>query len=157
MLEIKNLHATVEGTPILKGVNLKIQPGEVHAIMGPNGSGKSTLGKVLAGHEAYEVTDGEVIYQGKDLFELEPEERARLADGHGHAASGQHDGGRQSPDATSDHDDPLHEGFSGVPNPNNPRSTGLIVRSKSVTRRHGGKAAASITGTHRLPRSPPNT
>ncbi len=76
MLEIKNLHATVEDTPILKGINLNVGPGEVHAIMGPNGSGKSTLGKVLAGHEAYEVTEGEVTYQGKDLFELEPEERA---------------------------------------------------------------------------------
>ena len=77
MLEIKNLHAGVEGVEILKGLNLKINPGEVHAIMGPNGSGKSTLGKVLSGHEDYEVTDGEVSYEGKDLLDLDPEERAR--------------------------------------------------------------------------------
>jgi len=77
MLEIKNLHAAVDGTPILKGLTLAIRPGEVHALMGPNGSGKSTLGKVIAGHEAYEVTAGEVLYDGKDLLELEPEDRAR--------------------------------------------------------------------------------
>ena len=76
MLEIKNLHAKVEGREILKGLNLSIKPGEVHAIMGPNGSGKSTLANVLAGREGYEVTDGEVIYQGKNLLDLDPEERA---------------------------------------------------------------------------------
>ncbi len=76
MLEIKNLHATVGGKPILKGLDLKVDPGEVHAIMGPNGSGKSTLGNVIAGREGYEVTAGEVLYNGKDLLELEPEERA---------------------------------------------------------------------------------
>ena len=76
MLEIKNLHATVEDTPILSGIDLSIQAGEVHAIMGPNGSGKSTLAKVLAGHSDYEVTDGSIQYLGKDLLELEPEERA---------------------------------------------------------------------------------
>ena len=77
LLEIKNLHANVEGNEILKGINLKINTGEVHAIMGPNGSGKSTLASVLAGKEEYEVTEGEVIYNGKNLLELSPEDRAR--------------------------------------------------------------------------------
>jgi Fe-S cluster assembly ATP-binding protein len=76
MLEIKNLHATVGGKPILKGLDLSVGSGEVHAIMGPNGAGKSTLGNVIAGREGYEVTAGEVLYNGKDLLELEPEERA---------------------------------------------------------------------------------
>jgi len=77
MLSIKNLHANVEGNEILKGINLEIKPGEVHAIMGPNGSGKSTLANVLAGHESYEVTAGEVIFEGKDISEMAPEDRAR--------------------------------------------------------------------------------
>jgi len=77
MLEIKNLHAKVEGKEILRGVNLRVNAGETHAIMGPNGSGKSTLAQVLAGHGAYEVTAGEVIYEGKDLLDMSPEERAR--------------------------------------------------------------------------------
>jgi Fe-S cluster assembly ATP-binding protein len=77
LLEIKNLHASVDGNEILKGINLTINKGEVHAIMGPNGSGKSTLAKVLAGHPAYEVTAGEVIYNGKNLLEMTPDERAR--------------------------------------------------------------------------------
>ncbi|MEO6392130.1 MAG: Fe-S cluster assembly ATPase SufC [Pyrinomonadaceae bacterium] len=77
LLVIKNLHASVGGNEILKGIDLTINPGEVHAIMGPNGSGKSTLSKVLAGHPSYEVTGGEVIYQGKNLLELAPDERAR--------------------------------------------------------------------------------
>ena len=76
MLEIKNLHASVEGQEILKGFDLEVGAGEVHAIMGPNGSGKSTLAQVLAGREEYEVTDGSVTYDGRDLLELEPEERA---------------------------------------------------------------------------------
>ena len=76
MLEIKNLHVDVEGKEILKGINLKVNAGEVHSIMGPNGSGKSTLCQVLAGREMYEVTDGEVTYNGKNLLELAPEERA---------------------------------------------------------------------------------
>ncbi len=76
MLEIKNLHASIENKPILKGVNLTINPGEVHAIMGPNGSGKSTLGNVLSGRDGYEVTDGSVTFCGKDLLTLLPEERA---------------------------------------------------------------------------------
>ena len=76
MLEINNLHAKVEDTEILRGLNLTINPGEVHAIMGPNGSGKSTLAQVLAGREEYEVTDGSVTYNGIDLLDLEPEERA---------------------------------------------------------------------------------
>lgn len=77
MLTIKNLHASIEGTPILRGINLEVKAGEVHAIMGPNGSGKSTLASVLAGREEYEVTQGEVVYKGKDLLELSPEDRAR--------------------------------------------------------------------------------
>jgi Fe-S cluster assembly ATP-binding protein len=77
LLEIKNLHAKVEGNEILKGINLKIDSGEVHAIMGPNGSGKSTLASVLAGREEYEVTEGEVLYNGKNLLDLSPEDRAR--------------------------------------------------------------------------------
>ncbi len=77
MLTIKNLHAKVADKEILRGLNLDIKPGEVHAIMGPNGSGKSTLAGVLAGKEAYEVTAGEVLFEGKDLLELAPEERAR--------------------------------------------------------------------------------
>src|SRR5438067_776485 len=77
MLEIRDLHTSVDGNEILKGINLIISKGEVHAIMGPNGSGKSTLAKVLAGHPAYEVTAGEVIYNGKNLLELSPDERAR--------------------------------------------------------------------------------
>ena len=76
MLKINNLHASVEGKEILTGLSLEVGAGEVHAIMGPNGSGKSTLGNVIAGREGYEVTQGEVIYQGKDLLALEPEERA---------------------------------------------------------------------------------
>ena len=76
MLDIKNLHATVDGKEILKGLDLHIRPGEVHAIMGPNGSGKSTLSYVLAGREGYEVTEGSVTYKGKNLLDLDPEERA---------------------------------------------------------------------------------
>lgn len=76
MLEIKNLHARVEDKEILRGINLVVRPGEVHAIMGPNGSGKSTLAHVLAGREDYEVTEGQILYNGKDLVELDPEERA---------------------------------------------------------------------------------
>ena len=77
MLEVKNLHAKVGSTEILRGIDLTVNAGEVHAVMGPNGSGKSTLAHVLAGREAYEVTAGEVIYEGKDLLKMPPEERAR--------------------------------------------------------------------------------
>src|SRR5437867_9855858 len=77
ILEIKSLHAGVEGKQSLKGVDLSIGPGEIHANMGPNGSGKSTLAAVLAGREGYEITEGQVLYQGRDLLDMDPEERAR--------------------------------------------------------------------------------
>src|SRR3982750_3139596 len=77
LLEIKNLHASVAGKEILRGIDLTVQAGEVHAVMGPNGSGKSTLAQIIAGHPAYEVTAGEVLYEGRDLLEREPEERAQ--------------------------------------------------------------------------------
>jgi Fe-S cluster assembly ATP-binding protein len=76
MLEIKNLHATINGKEILKGVNLTIRDGEVHALMGTNGAGKSTLSNVIVGHPAYEVTEGSIVFNGKDLLQLKPEERA---------------------------------------------------------------------------------
>lgn len=80
MLEIKDLHVVAEedGTPILKGVDLTVNKGEIHAIMGPNGSGKSTLSKVIAGHEAYEITQGDILYEGESILELEADERAHL-------------------------------------------------------------------------------
>jgi Fe-S cluster assembly ATP-binding protein len=78
MLEIKNLHAVVDGKAILKGIDLSIGAGEVHAVMGPNGSGKSTLSYVLAGRDGYEVTEGQVLYDGRDLLAMAPEERARV-------------------------------------------------------------------------------
>ena len=78
LLDITDLHASVDDKPILKGVNLQVRAGEIHAVMGRNGSGKSTLSKVLAGHPAYRVTAGTVRYRGEDLFDLEPEDRARL-------------------------------------------------------------------------------
>jgi Fe-S cluster assembly ATP-binding protein len=77
MLDIKNLQVTADDKDILRGINLHVNAGEVHAIMGPNGSGKSTLARVLAGHPEYEVTGGEVLYQGRDLLEMDPDERAR--------------------------------------------------------------------------------
>src|SRR5476651_387185 len=77
LLEIRNLHARVDNKQILKGINLVINPGEVHAIMGPNGSGKSTLAAILAGRDGYDVTEGRVFFNGHDLLELDPEERAR--------------------------------------------------------------------------------
>ena len=76
MIEIRNLHASVGGKEILKGVDMAVMPGEIHAIMGPNGAGKSTLGNVIAGREGFSVTEGEVLFRGKDLLELAPEERA---------------------------------------------------------------------------------
>jgi Fe-S cluster assembly ATP-binding protein len=77
MLVIKNLHAEINGKKILKGINLEVKPGEIHAIMGPNGSGKSTLSAVLAGKEDFEVTEGEIFYQGRDISELNVEQRAK--------------------------------------------------------------------------------
>ena len=76
MLEIRNLHASVEGKEILRGINLTINDGEVHVLMGPNGSGKSTLSNVLVGNPKFDVTEGEIIFNGKNLLELEPEERS---------------------------------------------------------------------------------
>lgn len=76
MLKIKNLHASVEGNEILKGIDLEINPGEKHAVMGPNGGGKSTLANVIAGNDVYEVTQGEIIFEGENILELDPEERA---------------------------------------------------------------------------------
>ena len=76
MLEIKNLHVSVDGNEILKGIDLSVQPGEIHAIMGPNGSGKSTLSHVIAGLDGYEITGGRIVFQGEDLSGMEPEERA---------------------------------------------------------------------------------
>ena len=78
MLEIKNLHASVHGKEILKGFNLSLEAGKVHAIMGPNGAGKSTLGYVLSGREGYEITSGQVLFNGQDIAELTPEQRAAL-------------------------------------------------------------------------------
>ncbi len=77
MISIKNLHANIEGKEILKGINLEVKAGEVHAIMGPNGSGKSTLASVLAGRDGYEITEGSIIFENKNLLDLEAEERAR--------------------------------------------------------------------------------
>ena len=77
MLEIENLHATANGTPILKGIDLHLRPGEIHAVMGPNGSGKSTLSNLLAGKPCYQVTEGKILFEGRDLTHMEPEVRAR--------------------------------------------------------------------------------
>ncbi len=79
LLKVSNLHAEIaeDGTEILKGVNLELAPGEIHAIMGPNGSGKSTLSKVISGHPAYEVTDGEILFKGESVLDMQPDERAR--------------------------------------------------------------------------------
>jgi Fe-S cluster assembly ATP-binding protein len=77
MLEVKNLHVSIEGKEILKGINLLVNAGEVHAIMGPNGSGKSTLAQVIAGRDLYEVTEGDIIFNGKSILDMSPEERAR--------------------------------------------------------------------------------
>jgi Fe-S cluster assembly ATP-binding protein len=77
LLEVKNLKVRVEDKEILKGINLTVKPGEVHAIMGPNGSGKSTFARALSGHPGYEVTDGQVLYNGQDLLDMDPDERAR--------------------------------------------------------------------------------
>ena len=77
MLQIKNLHARVGEADILKGIDLEVRAGEIHAVMGPNGSGKSTLAQILAGHQDFEITEGSVVYEGKDLLDMAPEERAR--------------------------------------------------------------------------------
>src|SRR3712207_9459933 len=78
MLKIDNLHVEIEGGEILKGLGLEVGKGEIHAIMGPNGSGKSTLANVLMGHPRYEITDGSVAFEGEDVLELEPDERAKM-------------------------------------------------------------------------------
>jgi Fe-S cluster assembly ATP-binding protein len=77
-LSIHNLHVSIDGKEILKGVNLTVKPGEVHALMGPNGNGKSTLAYTIMGHPGYTVTEGEVCFEGKNLIDLEPDERSRL-------------------------------------------------------------------------------
>jgi Fe-S cluster assembly ATP-binding protein len=77
LIQIVNLHVNIEDKPILKGLDLTIEPGQIHAIMGPNGAGKSTLAKILAGHSAYEITEGEIWFKGQNLLEMEPEERAK--------------------------------------------------------------------------------
>ncbi len=78
MLQIIDLHAEIEGTPILKGITLTVNPGEIHAIMGPNGAGKSTLAKIISGDPDYEITKGEILFEGKSILDLEPDERAHL-------------------------------------------------------------------------------
>ncbi len=92
MLEIRDLHATIDNKEILRGISLTVNKGEVHAIMGPNGSGKSTLAKVLAGHPSYEVLSGEVIYEGADLLGLDPDERARAGRFYGVSISDRNSG-----------------------------------------------------------------
>ena len=84
LLVIKNLHASIDGKQILRGLDLTVNPGEVHALMGPNGSGKSTLSNVIAGHPSYEVTEGEIHFMGQNITEMEPNERAKLGEHRGH-------------------------------------------------------------------------
>ena len=101
MLSIKKLHARVEGKEILKGINIDVKPGEIHAIMGPNGSGKSTLASVLAGNPKFEVTRGSIFFQGKDVLDMAPEERANDDQQQGQRGK---DGGNRG-------DDDIHDGI----------------------------------------------